>query len=278
MENVFKQLSDIRIKKLIKKHGYTGFGVYNAMLQDMYNNDNCMTVDSEFLASEYEVLQQTIESILNDFNLFENSNGTYSSCLIAEILEKKNMKSSKARESIMVRWNKQREKLYERNTNVYERNTNVYERNTNVYERNTNVYERNTNVYENPENDPKNITTKQMCEGSTVQEANNDNAQNSFIAENHTKENKVKSKKPPISQREQDFINQTNQFVQYDKSMLDNFINYWCEKNPAGDKMKFEMQKTFEISKRLITWHNRETQNTFAQKQKSVFNRESDFN
>ena len=257
MENVFKQLSDIRIKKLIKKHGYTGFGVYNAMLQDMYNNDNCMTVDSEFLASEYEVLQQTIESILNDFNLFENSNGTYSSCLIAEILEKKNMKSSKARESIMVRWNKQREKLYERNTNVYERNT---------------------NVYENPENDPKNITTKQMCEGSTVQEANNDNAQNSFIAENHTKENKVKSKKPPISQREQDFINQTNQFVQYDKSMLDNFINYWCEKNPAGDKMKFEMQKTFEISKRLITWHNRETQNTFAQKQKSVFNRESDFN
>ena len=166
MENVFKQLSDIRIKKLIKKHGYTGFGVYNAMLQDMYNNDNCMTVDSEFLASEYEVLQQTIESILNDFNLFENSNGTYSSCLIAEILEKKNMKSSKARESIMVRWNKQREKLYERNTNVYERNT---------------------NVYENPENDPKNITTKQMCEGSTVQEANNDNAQNSFIAENHTK-------------------------------------------------------------------------------------------
>jgi len=271
MENVFKQLSDIRIKKLIKKHGYTGFGVYNAMLQDMYNNDNCMTVDSEFLASEYEVLQQTIESILNDFNLFENSNGTYSSCLIAEILEKKNMKSSKARESIMVRWNKQREKLYERNTNVYERNTNVYERNTNVYER-------NTNVCENPENDPKNITTKQMCEGSTVQEANNDNAQNSFIAENHTKENKVKSKKPPISQREQDFINQTKQFVQYDKSMLDNFINYWCEKNPAGDKMKFEMQKTFEISKRLITWYNRETQNTFAQKQKSVFNRESDFN
>lgn len=85
------------------------------------------------------------------------------------------------------------------------------------------------------------------------------------------------TKKPPISQREQDFINQTNQFVQYDKSMLDNFINYWCEKNAAGDKMKFEMQKTFEISKRLITWYNRGTQNTFAQKQKSAF-RESDFN
>ncbi len=88
----------------------------------------------------------------------------------------------------------------------------------------------------------------------------------------------TKNKKPPISEREQDFINQTNQFVQYDKSMLDNFINYWCEKNQSGDKMKFEMQKTFEISKRLITWYNRGTQNTFNTKQKSAFSRESDFN
>ncbi len=86
------------------------------------------------------------------------------------------------------------------------------------------------------------------------------------------------NKKPPISEREQDFINQTNQFTKYDKSMLDNFINYWCEKNAAGDKMKFEMQKTFEISKRLITWYNRGTQNTFNTKQKSAFSRESDFN
>ena len=121
MEKVFKQFSDIRIKKLIKKHGYIGFGVYNAILQDMYNNDNSMSMDLDFLASEYEVSEQVINSILNDFSLFENTDGIYASCLISEILEKKKVKSDKARESIRVRWNKNEEKSYERNTNVYER-------------------------------------------------------------------------------------------------------------------------------------------------------------
>jgi len=190
MEKIFKQFSDIRIKKLIKKHGYIGFGVYNAILQDMYSNDNCMTVDSEFLASEYEVSEQVINSILNDFSLFENTDGMYASCLIAEIFEKKKVKSDKTRESIRVRWNKEREKLYERNTNVYERNTNVYERNTNVYER-------NTNVSENLENEAKNVKSIKMCENTIVDEPNEINTEYGLIQENCT-EKKVKKQKEEL--------------------------------------------------------------------------------
>lgn len=37
---------------------------------------------------------------------------------------------------------------------------------------------------------------------------------------------------------------------------IENFINYWTEKNPGGSKLKFEMQKVFEINKRLTTWYN----------------------
>ena len=176
MEKIFKQFSDIRIKKLIKKHGYIGFGVYNAILQDMYNNDNSMSMDLDFLASEYEVSEQVINSILNDFSLFENTDGIYASCLISEILEKKKVKSDKARESIRVRWNKEREKLYERNTNVYERNT---------------------NVSKNLENDQKNVKSIKMCENTIVDEPNEINTEYSLIQENCT-EKKVKKQKEEL--------------------------------------------------------------------------------
>ena len=36
--------------------------------------------------------------------------------------------------------------------------------------------------------------------------------------------------------------------------IIDDFCNYWTEKNMAGNKMKFEMQKTFDIKRRLTRW------------------------
>jgi hypothetical protein len=35
--------------------------------------------------------------------------------------------------------------------------------------------------------------------------------------------------------------------------MLDEFYNYWSEKNSKG-KMRWELEKTFEIPNRLATW------------------------
>ena len=36
--------------------------------------------------------------------------------------------------------------------------------------------------------------------------------------------------------------------------IIDDFCNYWTEKNIAGKKMKFEMQQTFDIKRRLKKW------------------------
>lgn len=41
---------------------------------------------------------------------------------------------------------------------------------------------------------------------------------------------------------------------QYPKEMLREFYDYWTESNEGGRKMKFEMQKTFDIQKRLAKW------------------------
>lgn len=38
------------------------------------------------------------------------------------------------------------------------------------------------------------------------------------------------------------------------QNQLMDFIEYWTEKNPNGRKMRFEKEKTFDISKRLKRW------------------------
>lgn len=44
----------------------------------------------------------------------------------------------------------------------------------------------------------------------------------------------------------------------YPKDMLTAFFRYWSEKNKSGTKMKWELEKTFEVSLRLLTWASRE--------------------
>ena len=45
---------------------------------------------------------------------------------------------------------------------------------------------------------------------------------------------------------------------QYPKQMLTDFFRYWTEKNKSETKMKWELEKTFEVSLRLTTWASRD--------------------
>ena len=51
------------------------------------------------------------------------------------------------------------------------------------------------------------------------------------------------------------FIKKVFEFEkEYDKETLDEFIDYWTEKNMSGTKAKYQMQKTFDVSRRLKRW------------------------
>lgn len=66
--------------------------------------------------------------------------------------------------------------------------------------------------------------------------------------------------KKSIDERKTAFVNQLKPFVpKYGKEMLNDFYAYWIEHNPNGKKMRFEMEKVFNIERRLITWHKRQT-------------------
>jgi len=45
---------------------------------------------------------------------------------------------------------------------------------------------------------------------------------------------------------------------QYSKEMLRKFYNHWIEPNKSKTKMKFEMEKTWDLSLRLIKWESNE--------------------
>ena len=70
---------------------------------------------------------------------------------------------------------------------------------------------------------------------------------------NKTKENKTKIK--DINERYNKFKDQSQEFISiYGKDLIHEFISYWTEPNKSNTKMKFELQQTFDIKRRLSTW------------------------
>ena len=58
-----------------------------------------------------------------------------------------------------------------------------------------------------------------------------------------------------IKEKKQKFYEDCKPYLEkYPKEMLRKFYNYWTEMNKSGTKLRFELQQTFEISKRLATW------------------------
>ena len=70
-----------------------------------------------------------------------------------------------------------------------------------------------------------------------------------------------------ILDRESEFKNSLQPFLEeFGKDTLNDFYLYWTEKKPKGRKMLFEMQKTFDVKRRLDRW----SKNNFNKKEKST--------
>lgn len=69
-----------------------------------------------------------------------------------------------------------------------------------------------------------------------------------------------------IEERDKEFQEKLKPFLdKYGKDTLNKFYLYWSQKNENGKKMLWEMQKVFDIGKRLATWNGK----NFAPQQSS---------
>jgi len=68
---------------------------------------------------------------------------------------------------------------------------------------------------------------------------------------------KDKDKDKDIDKRQDKFIDKVNAVIKdkkYSNDETNNFVGFWTERNTSNTKMRFELQATFEISRRLATW------------------------
>ena len=96
--------TDDKIKKLIRKHGFAGYGIYWAIIEDLYNNANALETDYDGIAFDMREDEETIKSIINDFELFALENGVFGSLSVQSRLDARDEKSKKARASAKKRW------------------------------------------------------------------------------------------------------------------------------------------------------------------------------
>ena len=84
------------------------------------------------------------------------------------------------------------------------------------------------------------VNRKQTASKSQVKTNNNDNNDNNV-------------------NKEQEFINlvkSETELLMVRSDIIDDFCNYWTERNIGGTKMRYEMQKTFDIKRRMQRWIN----------------------
>lgn len=67
----------------------------------------------------------------------------------------------------------------------------------------------------------------------------------------------------PIEERKMEFGMTLKPYTKefggkYPREMINDFYHYWTETNRSQTKMKFEMEKTWEVGKRLTTWASRD--------------------
>jgi hypothetical protein len=96
--------NDQKIKKLISKHGYLGYGLFWAIVEDLYNNANEIQLDYEMLSFELRSDIELIKSVINNFDLFVVNGNTFGSRSVERRLDYRDKKSKTAKDNARKRW------------------------------------------------------------------------------------------------------------------------------------------------------------------------------
>jgi len=95
----YNSRNDEKIKFLLRKHGITGYGLFWAIIEDLYNNANALRTDYEGISFDYRVECEVVKSVINDFDLFVFDGETFGSLSVQKRLDERDSKSVKARQS-----------------------------------------------------------------------------------------------------------------------------------------------------------------------------------
>jgi hypothetical protein len=97
---------DIRVIKLRAKLGYEGYGVFWAVLELLFTEENKLCIDDyDSLAFGLQCDSDVLKQVIEDFDLFVLEDGCFYSRRLNNHIEEINNKSNKAKENASKRWN-----------------------------------------------------------------------------------------------------------------------------------------------------------------------------
>ena len=100
-----------------------------------------------------------------------------------------------------------------------------------------------------------NIVTHQVTHNGSVVTINNIDSYKALKLTGDTPNEALETRKHAFGEKLIPYIEQ------YGKTLIREFFDFWTEHNENGKKMRFEKEKTFEISKRLARWSKRNSNN-----------------
>jgi len=95
-----------KLRRVIQKHGMQGYGLFWAIIEDLYQNENILKYDLDSLEYDYRCDSEIIKSIINDFDLFQIQDDYFGSIAIQERIEERNKKSKMYSDNAYKRWGK----------------------------------------------------------------------------------------------------------------------------------------------------------------------------
>lgn len=184
--------NDIKLIRLRSKYGYQGYGIYFALIELLFSEDNKLCIDDfETLAFGLQCDANILKDIIKNFDLFIFENNCFYSKRLDNVINEIESKSKKASENAKKRW--------------------------------------------------------------SMQTQSDRNA----IKLNEIKQNKIKSNKTTLEKRVSEFKNSViSKNVDMDKDDKIEFVEYWTEPNKSGSKLRFEMEKTWDLGRRMKRWMN----------------------
>ena len=184
--------TDIKIIKMRSKLGIESYGIFWALLELLFSEENKLCIDDyDSLAFGLQCDPSILKQVIEDFDLFVIEDNCFYSKRLNNHIEEINNKSNKAKENASKRWN-------------------------------------NANAMR-PHSD-----------------------RNASISKSISKVNKSKN----IEDRLSDFKKSVQSIEGINDEDKNAFFLYWTEKNKSGTKFRAEMEKTFDISRRLKRWSN----------------------
>ena len=81
-----------------------GYGIFWAIIEDLYNNANALRMDCDGIAYDMRVDTEIVRSIIQDFGLFVIEGENFGSMSVQKRMDERDTKSKKARQNAFRRW------------------------------------------------------------------------------------------------------------------------------------------------------------------------------